>query len=106
MVNYLNLKREPTMSVSRSDSKAVFSDDLLESLLANYQKPEDILGENGLIKQLTKAVIDRALKAEMTEHLGYPRNGNATNPEGNRRNGSYNKKLKADFGELSIEVPS
>jgi putative transposase len=93
------------MSASRSESNGLFSDELLDNLLANYQKPEDILGENGLIKQLTKAVIDRALKAEMTDHLGYPRNGSATNPEGNRRNGSYNKKLKADFGEVSIEVP-
>ncbi len=84
-----------------------FSEELLDSLLASYKTPEAIMGENGLIKQLTRAVVERALKAEMTEHLGYPKHGDghAQNPEGNRRNGRYSKKLKADFGELEIEVP-
>jgi putative transposase len=44
--------------------------DLIDSLLANYQKPEDIIGESGLLKQLTKALIERALQAEMAQHLG------------------------------------
>ncbi len=40
---------------------------LIDKLLADYQKPEDILGENGLLKQLTKALLERAMQAEMTE---------------------------------------
>ncbi len=40
-------------------------------MLADYKKPEDILGENGLLKQLTKALLERAMQAEITEHLGY-----------------------------------
>lgn len=44
---------------------------LIDKLLADYKKPEDIIGENGLLKQLTKALLERAMQAEMTEHLGY-----------------------------------
>jgi len=46
---------------------------LVDKLLAGYKKPEDIIGENGLLKQLTKAVLERALSAEMTEHLATSR---------------------------------
>lgn len=44
---------------------------LIDQLLTDYKKPEDIIGKNGLLKQLTKAVLERALEAEMSEHLGY-----------------------------------
>ena len=44
---------------------------LIDQLLADYKKPEDIIGENGLLKELTKAILERALEAEMTDHLGY-----------------------------------
>ena len=44
---------------------------LIDNLLKDYKKPEDIIGENGLLKQLTKALLERALNAEMTDHLGY-----------------------------------
>ena len=49
------------------------SPDLIEQLLAGYRKPEDLLGEHGLLKQLTKAVVERALQAEMAAHLGHDR---------------------------------
>jgi len=44
---------------------------LIDKLLLDYKKPEDIIGENGLLKQLTKAVLERAMQVEMTDHLGY-----------------------------------
>ena len=44
---------------------------LIDQLLTDYKKPEDIIGENGLLKELTKAILERALEAEMTDHLGY-----------------------------------
>ena len=44
--------------------------ELLDRLLADYKKPEDLIGETGLLKQLTKALLERALDAELTEHLG------------------------------------
>src|SRR5580658_6174087 len=45
--------------------------ELLDKLLAEYKKPEDIIGENGLLKQLTKALLERAMSAELSEHLGF-----------------------------------
>ena len=78
---------------------------LIDELLAGYQKPEDLIGENGLLKQLTKALVERALQAEMTEHLGHKKNAAVSNGTGNARNGKSRKTLKGEFGELSIEIP-
>ena len=80
-------------------------EELLSGLLANYKKPEDLIGENGLLKQLTKLLVERALDAELTEHLGHERNEAVANTTGNTRNGKSKKTLKGDFGELPIEVP-
>ena len=66
---------------------------LADALLVNYQKPEDLIGENGLLKQLTKMIVERALEAEMTEHLGHGTNGAVTNSTGNTRNGHSAKTL-------------
>jgi len=81
------------------------NNNLLDELLNDYQKPEDILGENGLLKQLTKAVLERALQAELTHHLGYDRHDPKGNNSGNSRNGKSKKTLKGDFGSMPLEVP-
>src|SRR6202034_2471840 len=78
---------------------------LIDQLLAGYKKPEDIAGENGLLKQLTKAVLERALQAELTGHLGYEKNDPAGHKSGNSRNGASRKKLKGDFGEIELKTP-
>lgn len=78
---------------------------LLTSLLADYQKPEDLIGENGLLKQLTKLLVEKALDAEMAAHLGHAKHEPVANPTGNTRNGKSRKTLKGDFGELPIEIP-
>ena len=78
---------------------------LLASLLADYKKPEDLIGENGLLKQLTKLLVEKALDAELTEHLGHGKNEPVANPGGNTRNGKSRKTLKGEFGELPIEIP-
>ncbi|CAN4277501.1 IS256 family transposase [Pseudoxanthomonas sp. LjRoot125] len=80
-------------------------EELLASLMANYKKPEDLIGENGLLKQLTKLLVERALEAEMAEHLGHEKHDPVGNAEGNARNGKSRKVLKGDFGEMPIEVP-
>jgi len=80
-------------------------DELLSNLLANYQKPEDLIGGNGLLKQLTKLLVERALDAEMTEHLGHDKHEPVANASGNTRNGRSRKTLKGEFGKLPIEVP-
>ena len=78
---------------------------LIDELLADYQKPEDIIGENGLLKQLTKAILERALKAELSDHLGFEKHDPAGHHSGNTRNGSSRKSLKGNFGELELETP-
>ena len=88
-----------------STKKHDVPEELLSGLLANYKKPEDLIGENGLLKQLTKLLVERALDAELTEHLGHERNEAVANTTGNTRNGKSKKTLKGDFGELPIEVP-
>lgn len=86
-------------------AKSTPSPDLIDQLLSGYQKPEDLLGEHGLLKQLTKAIVERALQVEMAEHLGHEKHGPVANTAGNTRNGSSRKTLKGDFGEMPIEIP-
>src|SRR5450432_4159086 len=79
---------------------------LIDQLLAqNGHRREDIIGETGLIKQLTKAILERVMKAELTHHLGYEKHDPAGYNSGNSRNGTSDKTIKGDFGELEIEVP-
>lgn len=77
----------------------------LDELLKQYKTPAEILGENGLLKQLTKAVLERALQAEMTHHLGHEKHGSLTTKGGNARNGTSAKTLKGDFGNMPIAIP-
>jgi putative transposase len=79
--------------------------ELIDELLKDYQKPEDIIGENGLLKRFVKAVLERAMNAELTHHLGYEKHDPAGYNSGNSRNGTSGKKVKGEFGELEIEVP-
>jgi putative transposase len=79
--------------------------ELVDELLKDYKKPEDILGENGLLKQFIKAVLERAMNAELTHHLGYEKHDPAGHNSGNSRNGASSKTIKGDFGEIGIEVP-
>jgi putative transposase len=78
---------------------------LIDKLLADYKEPEDIIGEHGLLKQITKALLERAMQAEMTDHLGYAKHDQVGNHSGNSRNGKTSKALKGDFGEISLETP-
>jgi putative transposase len=79
--------------------------ELIDELLKGYKKPEEITGEGGLLKQLTKAILERALESEMTYELGYEKHSPAGRNGGNSRNGKSSKKLQTDYGELDITVP-
>ena len=79
--------------------------ELIDELLADYPNPQDILGEGGLLKQLTKAVIERCLETELDTHLGYGRHERKGNASGNVRNGYSQKTLKGEQGHVDIEVP-
>lgn len=77
--------------------------ELVGNLMEGYA-PEDLLGAGGLLRTLTKAIVERALDAEMTDHLGYEK-GQARATTGNGRNGSGSKTLHTESGAVSIDVP-
>jgi len=79
--------------------------ELLDQLLAGYEKPEDLTGDDGLFRRLKKALIERALGAELTDHLGYERGDPAGRGSGNSRNGVSAKTVLTEDGEVQIEVP-
>jgi putative transposase len=82
-----------------------FPPELLDTLLKDYQKPEDLLGEGGIIKQLTKALVERCLEAEMTTHMQEQETPAVSPQPKNRRNGHSKKTIKGEFGEAQIAVP-
>jgi len=79
--------------------------DVLDALMRDYKNPEDLIGETGLLKQLTKQLLERAMQAEMTDHLGYEKINPTAKKTSNSRNGSYKKRVKGEFGNLDIAVP-
>ena len=81
------------------------SDKLIDQLLDGCDSPEDILGEAGLLKQLTKKVAERALEAEMQAHLGYAPNDATGNNSGNSRNGKTKKAVRSTNGDVELDIP-
>ena len=79
--------------------------ELIDELLKDYQKPEDITGDNGILKQLTKAIIERALESELTHQLSYEKHSRPAKLSVNARNGTSMKTLKTDHGDLELTVP-
>lgn len=78
------------------------SNELIDQMLEQGRTAEDV---NVLLKQLTKAVLERALQGELTEHLGYAKHDPAGENSGNSRNGVSRKTLKGDFGEVELATP-
>jgi putative transposase len=79
---------------------------LIDRLLAEHgHRSENIAGEKGLLRQLTKALLERAIQAELTDHLGYEKHDPAGYKNGNMRNGKSKKKLKGDFGQMEVKTP-
>src|SRR4051812_25553134 len=81
------------------------TDEVLNELLKDYQKPEDLLGQHGLLKQLQKRLLEKAMGAEPTEHLGYDKHEVAGRNSGNSRNGTSAKTIKGEYGNLPLAVP-
>jgi transposase-like protein len=79
--------------------------EVLDELLKEYRGPDDFYGPDGLIKQLSKALIERAMQAELTEQIGYEKNESGEKPNGNRRNGKSSKTLRTDQGPMEIGIP-
>lgn len=98
----------PVSAASTDESLAerpAFPQALLDHVIANYKQPSDLIGENGMLKQLTKAVFEAALKAEMAQHLGHTQHASIGNSAGNVRNGHSTKTISGEFGEVDITVP-
>src|ERR1044072_104523 len=79
--------------------------ELLDELLKEYNSPEDMFGSDGLLQQLTKALVERAMAAEITPHLGYEKNSSDGKNTGNSRNGSFPKTIKGKRGQVRIDLP-
>ena len=88
--------------MTRKKSK---QDALIDELLQDGHDVKDILGKDGLLKQLTKRLVERTLEAELTDHLGYQPHASEGRGSGNNRNGKAQKTVQSDSGELQIEVP-
>jgi transposase-like protein len=86
-------------------------DEMLDELLADCQTPEDILGESGLLKQLSKGLIERALAGELNHHLKAEKEievdkpTSESLPRGNSRNGYSKKTIQTDQGEMDLAIP-
>ena len=80
-------------------------DELIEELLQGYGSPADLLGEEGLFRELKKRLLERALGAELSEHLGYEKGDPAGRGTGNNRNGHSSKTVLGDDGAIEIAVP-
>ncbi len=79
-------------------------DRILDELVRG-KTPQEILGHQGLVRQLTKRLVERALEAEMTAHLGYEKHAVEGRNSGNSRNGKTAKTVQTDSGPLELEVP-
>ncbi len=82
-----------------------FNEELLDELLKEYKEPEDLLGGKGILNQLKKALLERALSGEMNHHLGYSKHSKKGVNSGNSRNGTSTKKVLTEDGELELDIP-
>src|ERR1043166_6747169 len=78
---------------------------LCDALLKDDTNPQDILGEHGLLKQLTRRVVERVLEAELTAHLGYAPHVRHGTEDKNARNGTGQKTVQTATGPLDLVVP-
>jgi len=82
-----------------------FRPELLKELLAAAGGPAGLANPNGLLRQLTAALVNKALEAEMTAHLGYEAREKPPDEQANRRNGYRTKKVRSNYGVMDIDVP-
>src|SRR5919108_2243166 len=99
--------RRPRGSVAQlpPEVRDQLSDELIDELLAGARTEEEIVGPGGLLADLTRRLVERAMSAELTEHLGYERHQEPPGGAGNTRNGSTAKTLATEHGPVRIETP-
>src|SRR4051794_8645586 len=81
------------------------ADEVIDELLAGASSEEEIVGPGGLLAQLTKRLVERALEVELTEHLGYEPHAEPPGGAGNTRNGTTAKTLQTEHGPVAIQTP-
>jgi putative transposase len=81
------------------------ADEVIDELLGGARTEEEIVGPGGVLAQLTKRLVERAMSAELTEHLGYEPHQEPPGGTGNTRNGSTGKTLATEHGPVRIETP-
>jgi putative transposase len=97
---------EETMAVVASETDfPVLPDELIDELLAGARTPEEITGPEGLLQRLTKRLVERAMAAELSEHLGYEHGQAPPGGAGNARNGMTPKTIHTGHGSVRIEQP-
>jgi len=87
------------------DLRGKLPDDVVDELLAGARTEEEIVGPGGLLSQLTKRLVERALEVELTDHVGYERHHEPPGGTGNTRNGSTPKRLITEHGPVAIDTP-
>jgi putative transposase len=78
---------------------------LLDQIDYSNLTQEDLMGPNGLVKQLTKRMLEKAMNTEMDDHLGFEKSERTEDPKTNYRNGSSSKTIKTDNGDIPIDIP-
>lgn len=87
-------------------STPLVPDEVLDELLGRVDaEGAELLGPDGLLSQVTKAVLERALDEELTDHLGYEKHDPAGRGSGNSRNGTTPKTMLTDVGAIGMDVP-
>ena len=79
-------------------------DELMHHLPA-MPTQEDLFGPEGVVKQMSAALIERCLQTELSTHLGYEKNQRGQEARPNHRNGYSGKTLKSDAGEIELAIP-
>ena len=81
------------------------SETLIDQLLEGHSSSEELLGKNGLFKQLAKRLAERVLEAEIEHHLGYEKHDTKGKNTGNSRNGKTTKSVRSVHGNMDIDIP-
>ena len=98
-------KREEPNRPSAFEKRGQIRPELIEELLKDYSSPEDLIGPDGLLRELMSALVSRAMQAELAHHLGYAHGEEAPMGQANRRNGTSRKKVRTDRGLIEVRVP-
>jgi putative transposase len=93
-----------TVLINKDEYMAI-TKDILDELIGNAKTEEDLFGKDGVLKDLSKQLVERMLQAELTHHLGYEKHAAEGHHSGNSRNGKGKKTVKTGSGAIEIEVP-